>query len=170
MKKLVLAASAACVLTAVPAFAHAETDWYADVGYTTINVDELDINLGLAHARVGAQFTPNFAAEGELALGVGDDTVDDFGTPVTVEMKSLAAGYVVLNYPVNKHLDVFVRAGYATFKVEASSTLGTASDTGSDSTVGFGAKGWFTEKDGVRLDWTNYGGSDAWSLAYVRKF
>lgn len=108
MKTLALAVTAACALMAAPAFAHAETTWYADGGYKSINVDELDINLGLAQARLGAQFTP-------------------------------------------------------TFEVEASASLGTASETGGDSTVGFGAKGWFTAKDGVRLDWTNYGGSDAWS-------
>ena len=170
MKTCMMAAAAACTLLAAPAVASAETSWYADIGYTSVNVEELDANLGLAQVRVGALFTPNFGAEGELALGMSDDTVDVLGTPVKVEMTSLAGAYVVLNWPVSDRVDVFMRAGYATFEVEADAGGGVASDSASDSAVGFGVKGFFTENDGVRADWTNYGGTDSFSIAYVRRF
>ncbi|MDP2261293.1 MAG: outer membrane beta-barrel protein [Caulobacter sp.] len=170
MKTYVIAAAAACALLAAPAVASAETNWYADIGYTSVNVEELDANLGLGQIRVGALFTPNLGIEGELALGLSDDTVDFLGTPVKVEMTSLAAGYVVLNWPVSDRIDIFMRAGYATFEVEADAGGGAVSESGSDSAVGFGVKGFFTENDGVRADWTNYGGTDSFSIAYVRRF
>lgn len=170
MKSVLIAASAAAFSLAVPALAHADAAWYADVGYTNVSVDEVDANLGVIQGRVGAMFTPNVGVEGELGFGVGEDTVDTFGPPVDIKMKSLAAAYVVLNLPVNERLDFYLRAGYATFEVEASAGGGSASDTGSDSAVGFGVKGFFTDKDGVRADWTNYGGSDSYSIAYIRRF
>lgn len=170
MKAHLIAASAACAMLAAPALAQAQTVWYGDIGYTNLNVEEIDVNLGVAQARVGAMFTPNFGVEGEFGIGVADDTVDVLGTPVDIKMNSLAAAYVVLNWPVSDKADIYMRAGYATFELEASASGTTASDTGSDSTVGFGARYFFTEKDGVRVDWTNYGGTDSFSVAYARRF
>jgi len=171
MKTIIIAASAACALLAVPAMAQAEIQWSADVGYTNINVDELDVNLGVIQGRVTGMFTPNIGVEGEFGFGIADDTVDVGGFDVSVELKHVAAGYVVLNWPVSERFDVYARAGYATLEVEASAAGGgSASDSGSDSAVGFGVKGYFTAKDGVRADWTNYGGTDSFSIAYVRKF
>jgi hypothetical protein len=170
MKSLLIAASAALLSLAAPALAHAETTWYADIGYTNVNVDEIDVNLGVVQGRVGAMITPNIGFEGELGFGVAEDTTDVFGPPVDIKMSSLAAGYVVLNAPVNDRLDVYLRAGYATFEIKASAGGGAATDSGSDSAVGFGVKGFFTDKDGLRADWTNYGGTDSFSVAYVRRF
>lgn len=171
MKTILIAASAACALLAVPAMAQAEVQWSADVGYTNVNVDELDANLGVVTGRVTAMFTPNFGVEGELGFGVGDDTVDFGGFDVKVELKNIAAGYVVLNWPVSDKFDVYARAGYANLEVEASvAGGGSASESGSDSAVGFGVKGYFAGNNGVRADWTNYGGTDSFSIAYVRKF
>lgn len=170
MKTYLIAAAAACTLLAAPAMAQAEAAWYADIGYTSVNVSDPDVTLGLATARVGALVTPNLGLEGEVGLGVADDTTDFFGPPVSVEMSSLVAGYVVLNLPVSDRVDAYIRAGYATFELEVDAGFGSGSASGSDSAVGFGVKGYFTEHDGVRADWTNYGGTDSFSIAYVRKF
>ncbi|MDP1632117.1 MAG: porin family protein [Caulobacter sp.] len=169
MKKLMIAVAAIAVL-ASPALAHAESNWYADIGYTNFSVDELDVNLGVVQGRAGVLLTPNFGLEGELGFGVAGDTVDVGGTPVDIDMNSLAAAYVVLNWPVSDRVDIYMRAGYATFEVKGSSGGASVSDTGSDSAVGIGMKAFFTAKDGVRADWTDYGGTDSFSVAYVRRF
>jgi len=170
MKKVLIAAGAACALLAVPALAQAETSWYANIGYTNVNVDEVDVNLGLIQGRVGVNLNPYFAVEGEAGFGIADDTVDIGGTDVDIEMNSQFAAYIVGKYPVSERFDVYARVGYATYEVEASAGGGSASDNGSDVAYGLGAQAFFTDNDGVRFDWTTYGDADAWSLSYVRKF
>jgi outer membrane immunogenic protein len=167
MNKLLIAASAAAALFAVPAMAQAEAAFYGNVGYANVAVDDADVNLGLIQGRIGATLTPHFAIEGEAGFGIADDTVGG----VDVKMNYQVGAYLVVNAPVSESFDIFARLGYATYEVEASIGGVSATDTGNDAAYGVGVQGFFTDNDGVRADWTSYGGdANVWSISYVRRF
>lgn len=174
MKTILIAATAACALLAVPALAQAqESNFYASAGYTSVNVesDDFDVSLGAVEGRVGMQFNPYVSIEAEAAVGVSDDTVTVGIVDVDVKLNYQVGAYVVLSYPAEERLDLFVRLGYVTSEFEADAGLGSVSDSASDYAVGVGAKVSFTDKDGVRLDWTRLGSdANSWSLSYVREF
>ena len=175
MKTLVLAATAACALLAVPAMASAQeaATFYGTIGYTNLHIDadDLDVNLGGIEGRVGVSLNKYFSVEGEAAIGVADDTVDVLGTDVDVSMNWTFGAYAVVTLPISEQVQVFGRLGYATTEFEADAGGGTASDSGSDYAFGIGAQAFFTANDGVRFDWTARGeDASSWSLAYVRKF
>ena len=165
MKKTIFAAAAACALFAVPAMAQAQV--YGNIGYANVDVKDADVKLGLIQGRLGYDINPNFAVEGELGFGAKDDSI----AGVDVEMKYQAGVYLVGKANVSDKFQFLARAGYVAYEVEASAGGVAAADTGSDFAFGLGAQAFFTENDGVRADWTNYGGdANIWSIAYVRKF
>lgn len=164
MKSLVLAASAAAVLAlAAPAVASAETTWYGNLGYA--GIDASSVNLGAIQGRIGAQFNPYIAVEGEAAFGVKDD--DIAGTKV--KLNNEIGVYGVAKYPVSDQFDVFARVGYA----RADAKVGGTSGNDDGVAYGVGAQYTFDGKNGVRADYTKYdflGDADVWSVAYVHKF
>jgi hypothetical protein len=165
MKKTILTATAVAALLAVPAIAQAQV--YGNVGYASVAVDEADVTVGLIQGRLGVQMNPYFAVEAEAGFGISDDSV----AGVDVEMKYEIGAYVVGKVPVSESFDIFARVGYVSYEVEASAGGFTAAGTGSDAAYGVGVQGFFTANDGVRADWTSYGGdANVWSLSYVRRF
>lgn len=165
MKKTMIAAAAACALFAVPAMAQAQV--YGNIGYASVDVKDADVQLGLLQGRLGYDINPNFAVEGELGFGIQDDTI----AGVDVEMKYQVGLFLVGKANVSDSFQFLARAGYVGYEVEASAGGITAAETGNDFAFGLGAQAFFTENDGVRGDWTNYGGdANVWSIAYVRRF
>lgn len=165
MKKTMIAVAATCALLAAPAMAQAQV--YGTVGYSSINVDDEGVKLGVAQGRVGYDINPNFAVEGEAGFGVKDDSV----AGANVEMKYQLGVFLVGKAPIGDKFEFLARAGYVSYEVEASAGAVTASDTGTDFAFGLGAQAFITENDGVRGEWTNYGGdANLWSISYVRKF
>lgn len=164
MKSMMIAASAAVLALAAPALAQAETSWYGSLGYASVDIDP--VKLGAIQGRLGAQLNDHFAIEGEAAFGVADDTIG----PFTVELNNEVAAFLVGKVPVGEKLDVFARLGYSSTEIDISGTSG----SGDGVAYGVGVEGFFTEKDGVRLDWTRHDAdgtdADVWALAYVRKF
>ncbi|MGE0741328.1 MAG: porin family protein [Hyphomonadaceae bacterium] len=141
MRKLALmAAVAATAMIAAPTVAHAE--WYAGAAYTQYDLD--DAEVGGVTGRVGYRFNPNFAVEGEGALGVDDDD--------NAELNSTYGAYAVGIVPVGTSgFDVFGRAGYQQFDVER--TVGPDIDDGGFS-YGAGV-GWRLGSGfGLRADYT----------------
>ncbi len=164
MKTLMIAASAAVLsLAAVPAVSQAQQA-YGTIGYA--NVDADDANLGAIQGRLGYKFNPYVALEGEAALGVGDDTVGG----VDVELQNQLGVYGVVSAPISPSFDIFARAGYSGASFDTS--LGEVESDGF--AWGVGGNYYFTDKDGVRLDWTRHDHDDAeadvWSIGYTRKF
>lgn len=164
MKTLMIVAStAALALVAVPAVSQAQ-EVYGTVGYA--NVDADGANLGAIQGRLGYKFNPYVGIEGEGSFGVGDDTVGG----IDVEMKHQFGAFVVGFAPVSPQVDLFARVGYSS--AEFDTTLG--SIDGDGIAYGVGGQYRFTDKDGVRLDWTRHdydaGNADVWALAYTRKF
>ena len=109
--------------------------------------------------RVGVNFGPNFAVEGEGSFGVKGDS----GTELDSEIGVFAVGKL----PVNPSLDVFGRVGVS--RIETS-------PFGDEDGLAYGAGAqWnLTAQDGIRGDWTRHdydaGDVDAYSLSYVRSF
>lgn len=158
--KLNLALAAASMLVA-PAFmaAQAQTsNIYVSGGYTHFDGDG-GAELGGITGRVGVNFGPNFAVEGEGTFGVKDDG----GTELDSELGLFAVGKL----PVNPSFDIFGRVGVA--RIETS-------PGGSEDGLayGVGAQWNMTAVDGIRGDWTRHdydiGNVDAYSISYVRTF
>lgn len=162
MKTLLIAASAAVLSLAAPAFAQAQ-QVYGTIGYANVDIDP--VNLGAIQGRLGVQFNPHIGVEGEFAFGVADD--DILGT--SVELTNTYGAFVVARMPVSDTVDVFVRGGFASGEVD----VGGASASDDGGAYGVGGQLMFSPNDGVRVDYTRYnfgGDADVWSIAYVRKF
>jgi hypothetical protein len=163
---MIAAASVAALATvgfagAATAQTATDTTLYGTIGYANVSADDgADVNLGAIQGRVGARFGKYFGVEGELAAGVKGDDFDVLGTNVDVDLKHEVGAFAVGYYPVTERFDIFARAGYASSEIKAK---------------GAGiSQYFFTEKDGVRLDWTRHDGDDAEAdvvgVSYVRKF
>jgi opacity protein-like surface antigen len=176
MKSLIAGVAALAVASvAAPAFAQGlpTPTIYGDLGGSLVHDTDSSANLWAVQGRAGARFAKYFGAEGELAFGLGHDTVSG----VELKLRHEYAGYVVGFVPVQPNLDVFARLGYG-----HQSIRGTAGSTsvvdGMDSlNYGAGAQYFVTPKDGVRAEYTRFdyrgsgnGGANVWSLSYVRKF
>jgi len=129
--------------------------------YVNIGAEGLDFEgmSGNVVARVGADISTYFAVEGEGSFGVLEDN-DDF----KIDYK--LAGYGRLQYPVSEQVRVFVRAGYYTVEADLGEADGLA--------LGGGLEYMFTQRDGIRFDYTNLdddgGSADTYSIAYSRRF
>lgn len=164
MKSLMMAAAtAAFTVVAVPAVSQAQ-DVYGTVGYANADTDAG--KLGALQARLGYRFTPNVGVEGEASFGVKDDSTGG----VNVKLKDEFGAYVVGFVPVTPQAELFARVGYSTTTFDTS--LGDQDRDGV--AYGVGGQYHFTDKDGVRLDWTRHdydaGNADVYALSYTRKF
>jgi hypothetical protein len=177
-----LAASAVfCAAALVPVAAQAQSSMFAPIqpygtiGYAGADTD--DANVGAIQGRLGARFGSYLGLEGELGVGVKDDTVDVGGTPVDIKLRHQEAIYGVGFVPLTPHFDILGRVGYGHSSIRAESG-GISVTDGEDSwNYGAGAQYTFDDRNGVRVDYTrhNFQGSsisdaDVWSVAYLRKF
>ena len=177
---MLVAAGAAVVsaaaLTAMPAAAQTVSApaFYGNLGYSFIDAD--DANLGAITGRLGARLHPNFGVEGELGLGVDDDSVRIGAANVKTELKHSVAAYGVGFLPVTPQFELLARVGYGSSKIRASAVGVSASDTNESWNYGVGAQYSFDGANGVRLDYTRHdfnhdgGNADVWAVSYVRKF
>lgn len=166
--KAILAAAAAVSVLAVAAPALAESNF--SIGYSQNSIGNID--LGSVDARFGYRAWNWLGLEGELGLGVNDDT-DSTPPPTKVELKTNMAAHVTGTLPVNETFNVFARVGYAKTEVES----GGVDFDASGMSYGVGAEWFFSGDNGVRLDFTkrdyedDFGDdADVWSLSYVRRF
>lgn len=164
MKSLMItAAAAALTMAAAPAVSQAQ-EVYGTVGYA--NVDADGPTLGAIQARLGYKFNPYVGVEGEAAFGVSGDTT----AGVDVDLKHEVGAYVIGFAPITPKADLFARVGYSSTSFDTS--LGDVDGDGV--AYGVGGQYHFTDKDGVRLDWTRHdydaGNADVWAIAYTRKF
>lgn len=179
MRALIAAASAAALLSALPAIAQAQdaapARFYGDLGYA--NLHDNDVNLGAIQGRLGVRLGQHFGVEGELAGGVKGDSVNVGGTNVKVDLQHQAAIYGVGFLPLTPNVDLLARVGYGTTKIKGSALGQSASDDGESWNFGMGGQYRFDDANGVRLDYTRQefrgsgsGSADVWSLGYVRQF
>jgi hypothetical protein len=152
MRKLLIAASALTACAAAPALAQdmGSTGLYGSIGAGTVDGD------GVIQGRIGTKLNTWFAVEGEAAVGVEDDGVDNqFGF------------FGKAGAPVSDSVELFARAGWARTN---------GRPDGDGFAYGAGAQ-WNPNggPDGFRLDYTRYetGGdhtADGVTVSYVRKF
>lgn len=169
MRKFLLATTVlGLAAAAAPALAQ---DYYGTLGYSNLSAEDTDVDLGAIDARLGARLNPYFAVEGEVGIGIGEETV----AGIDVEREYDAAVYAVGLYPVSSNFDIFGRVGFGTTSVEASAGGVTVSEDGESFNYGVGAQYFFDGANGVRGDWTRRdyeddGEADVWSISYVRRF
>ena len=83
---------------------------YAGLGATWFNENSIDI--GLATGTVGYAFTPNIAVEGELSVGVIDETNDNGTFRDSTGIAWSAIPFAVGRLPLSDDVALFGRAGY----------------------------------------------------------
>lgn len=133
----------------------------ADVGFLDLG----DASVTSLHLRGGAKFAENFAVEGRVGFGVGDDSVG----PADVSLKHLYGIYFKAGLPVTEQFFPYAVLGYTKAKGESEWTVAGVdlSDSGSESDLSYGAGVDFqlneaftinaeymnyVDKDGVELD------------------
>jgi len=144
--------------------------------YVNIGVDAYEFDAYAISGKIGYNINDYFGVEGQAAFGIVDDKETFGGTEFKVGVDSAFGGFAVLRFPASESFDVFARAGYQTTKIGASG--GGQSESGSFDGLALGAGGqyFFTENDGIRLEYTyldlpeDAGNGNVFSLSYVRNF
>jgi len=162
-----------------------------DVGDEPVDLGTEDIDTFIINGRIGYRFNDFFAVEGELGFGTGGDEidrvipveVDPFGTldvdaNVALDVDNYYIGFARGILPVSDQFDLFVRVGYGEANGDADVTASafgftesvSVSQSESGFAYGIGGQYDFTEKDGIRVDYTLLDDTDIISLAYARRF
>lgn len=177
MRILTLSVLAVATLAAAPSFAQDSNggNTYVTLGYSQFQfarnaaAGTPEVELGSITGRIGYQFNPNFAIEGEGGFGVNDDKV----LGVTVKGRGTLGAYVVGIVPVGEKFSLLGRAGYQQAWVEAKLGSIKVKDDDGSFAIGVGAQYMFDDANGVRADYTRYtenDGTDGFAISYVRKF
>jgi len=140
--------------------------------YINLGVDAVEFDAYTISGKLGYKFTENFGIEGQAGFGIIDD--DTLGVDVGVD--STFGGFLIASFPASENFDLFVRGGYHFTQIGA----GNFSVDTDGFAVGGGGQYFFTENDGVRLEYTYFDvdtntnagsfGGDIFSLSYVRNF
>lgn len=164
------------LVTAAVAFTPAALaeGWYADGGYTHITTDvdtgagSADIDLGAISGRVGYTLNPNFAVEGELAVGVNDEEATQGAVTASLGLNYLVGAYGKAQVAVAENVNLFARAGIVNAELEAEVTgLGSASDSETGAGYGVGGTVDVAENIYVRGDYTRYDIDDVEADAFT---
>lgn len=172
MRIALLTASAVALMTAGPALAQDPT-WYGNIGWSNVGAESSDLDFNALNARVGARFNPYVGAEGELGIGIGDESVAP-GTDAKLNYD--AAAHLVGFVPITERFEILGRVGYGVTEIGVDGPGFTASEDGDSLNYGVGAQYFFDDANGVRADWTRRdfqddgGEADVWTLNYVRRF
>ena len=161
-----------------------------DIGGETIDLGNQSPDIDMITGRLGYRLNKYLALEGEAGFGLGGDEftrvvpVTVLGSSVNVDttigldVKNYYVGFARAILPVSDEFEIFVRGGYGSAKAEAdvvASAAGlTASASESQSTDGFaygiGAQYNLSEKNGVRLDYSQIEDASILSVSFARRF
>jgi len=157
----------------------------------TVDLGEEDLNVFMINGRVGYRFNDYFAVEGEIGFGTGGDDFDrvipvdggalgviNVDSNIDLDVDNYYIGFARAIYPVSDQFDIFVRGGYGEANAEAAivatafgqTASAEASQDESGFAYGIGGQYNFTEKDGIRADFTLLDDVNIISLAYSRRF
>lgn len=161
-----------------------------DIGNQTVDLGKQSLDITMITGRIGYRFGDYFAVEGELGKGLGGDTINR-AIPVTVagntlnvdtttdlDIDSYYGAFARGIVPLAENFDIFARAGYgsASAKATATASLAGISLSGSETekatgfAYGVGAEYRFTDKDGVRFDYSRLEDTNILNLSYSRRF
>ncbi len=170
MRIFALALLATTALASTTSFARdnsVQSKTYINAGYNHFQANKSD--TGTINGRVGYQYTPNFAIEGEGGLGINDDTV----AGVDVRTRGTLGAFAVASAPIAERLTLMGRAGYVHKWTEAKTASTKSKDDDGSFAFGVGGQYMFDDANGVRLDYTRYTkdkGADGIAASYVRNF
>jgi len=143
--------------------------------YINAGIDTFEFDVYTLSGKLGYNFNDYFGIEGQAAFGIVDDTEDFFGEEFSVGIDSAFGGFGVVRFPLAESFDIFGRVGYQTTKVGASGGGVSDSDSFDGLALGAGGQYFFTDNDGIRLEYTYLdapegGNGNVISLSYVRNF
>jgi outer membrane immunogenic protein len=168
MRNVLIAIIASSTLLATGVEAQNASKFYGNAGYSLL--DTKITNLGVVGVRLGYEFTPNFAIEGEAGFGITSKELDI----IDVKVDNTFGGFLVGKLPVADKFELIGRIGYSHVKVSASGLGGSASTDDGSAAYGVGMQFLFDDKNGVRGDFTRYeengSGFNGYTISYVRKF
>jgi len=163
-----------------PTLASAQQKPYVEVGFSAITIkDETnflgDYNNGAIKLTVGSEITNWLAIEGTVGTGVGDDTNNVLGVPVTVKTKEFASLYLRPFVKINEQVELFGRLGYFSGKIQASALGQTVSETDSDFSYGVGVAFSLTNTSAIVLDYMQFYDKESvkitgFGIAYRQRF
>lgn len=171
LRTLLTASVAAAAFTGIAA-ADAG-DFRFSGGYTYVDIEDLQFDA--VSLRGGYDFTDFIGVEGQLDIGLGDETVRVGATNVDVSLDYAFGGYVVGRAPIAENANLFGRIGYVTAQADASAAGVTFSDDDDGFAYGVGGEWFFDGRNGVRVDYTridfdNADAADTFGISYVYRF
>jgi opacity protein-like surface antigen len=166
MKRIALAAAAACLVMGSAQAQQAATPWYGELGYIFMRVDAAGTSAkpGALRGIVGYNFGPYWSVEGLLGTGVSDSSknvvsnVDGLTHNVTFKTDMMYGLLFRPRYNFGNGFEVFGRFGWAYTKIKTSSDASDLSGGHSDSSLawGAGANYYFTPQWYAGLDFMQY--------------
>lgn len=172
MKSLFIAASAIALI----AGAASAQEGPFRLGVGTQHIDTDGATYDTLALRASYDFNQFFAVEGDLLIGLGDESVTIGNTTVDSSIDYGVGLYGVAQYPLNEQFTVFARGGYIYADVEGSIGGLTVTTDVDGWAFGAGAEWAFAGPNAVRVDYTRYdfvngnGNADAFGISYVRRF
>lgn len=175
MLRTLVSASAIALAAASASFADGG-DFTWSAGYSAVEISEpgIDVNLGAVTFRGGYEFTRHFGFEGQLDIGVSDDTIIVAATPVDVELNYAASLFGIARAPVSENINLFIRGGYTSADFEASVPGVTITSDADGWAYGVGGEIFFDARNGFRAEYTRHdfdsSDADVFGISYVRRF
>jgi outer membrane immunogenic protein len=168
MRNILIAAVACSTMLSTAGQAQEASKVYVNVGYSSL--DTSVTNLGVVGARLGYEFTPNFAIEGEAGFGITNNDI----AGVEVKVDNTFGAYLVGKLPLSDSFSLLGRVGYSHLKVSAAAFGSSASADDGSAAYGIGAQYLLDGTNGIRGDYTRYekdgSGFNGYTVSYVRKF
>ncbi len=164
LKKTLLAA---CI-TAISFSSSA--NWVGGVSYVNLSEDEagMDISLGAIVGSIAYKTESEnnfyFIPELRLGVGLGDDSVEVFGTSVDVEMDRFVSLSVKGQYEFDNSVYVFLAPSYTNVEVTASTAGISATEDDWEFGLGGGLGYQFNEAAALEVSLEQFDGSDLLSL------
>ena len=143
----------------------AKSNMYGGVQYAMTTYDETgveDLNPTALVFVIGNKFNKNFALEGRIGIGMGDDSLS--GLPVTLEIDSFVGVYAKGIVPVSSTVDLYGIIGYTDGEVTVSAPGISLSASESDTSLGFGVDFAVSKTTSMNLEYINYIDSNGTTL------
>ncbi len=141
-------------------------------GYELADFDGVDFDTVVV--RGSYDFTQYVGVEGQLNIGLGDESLTIGGVTGDVSLDYVAGVFGVVRPFSNENGSVFLRAGYTTTEGGASVAGLSASVDDQAWAYGVGGEYFFDGRNGVRADYTRFdyddgGDADFFGISYVRR-
>lgn len=142
---------------------------YAGVQYAMVTYEESgipDFNPSAIVGIFGHEFNNNFAIEGRLGAGLGDDSNNISGVDVAVEVNNFVSIFAKGSIPMGASVKAYGLIGYTNGKITASAGGFSASASESDVSYGFGLEFGGSKTVGT-LEYVNYIDKNGGSLSSI---